>query len=272
MPAPPRPPGSPLAVLAVAPGCPRVVRRRADRPVRRRRRARRSSDDPESVDAFDWLKAPAPVPKRPGGRADRRGPGPRPRVRGARGDAAGRRRQPDGRAAGRDGAVRCLPRAWSSSCPTSPAKRLAVFQLYAEQVRNDGYTPRADTGQKYLFFPWTRTSRASTRRPDPRRAAAMPRKYAIVIPDGAADEPQASLGGKTPLQAADTPEMDRIAREGVLGRSRNVPDRFLPGQRRGHAEPLRLRPRDVLHRPRPARSRRDGRRRSAPTTGPSAAT
>src|SRR5690242_7329741 len=56
----------------------------------------------------------------------------------------------------------------------------------------------------------------------------MPTKYAIVIPDGAADEPQASLGGKTPLQAARTPEMDRIAREGVLGRSRNVPDQFLP--------------------------------------------
>ena len=56
----------------------------------------------------------------------------------------------------------------------------------------------------------------------------MPMKYAIVIPDGASDEPQASLGGKTPLQAAATPEMDRISREGVLGRSRNVPDRFLP--------------------------------------------
>ncbi len=54
-------------------------------------------------------------------------------------------------------------------------------------------------------------------------------KYAIVIPDGAADEPQASLGGKTPLEAAQTPEMDAVAREGVLGRSRNVPDRFLPG-------------------------------------------
>lgn len=54
-------------------------------------------------------------------------------------------------------------------------------------------------------------------------------KYAIVIPDGAADEPQPSLGGKTPLQAARTPEMDRVAREGVLGRSSNVPERFLPG-------------------------------------------
>ena len=56
----------------------------------------------------------------------------------------------------------------------------------------------------------------------------MPTKYVIVIPDGAADEPQESLGGKTPLQAARTPAMDRIAREGVLGRSRNVPDRFVP--------------------------------------------
>jgi 2,3-bisphosphoglycerate-independent phosphoglycerate mutase len=53
-------------------------------------------------------------------------------------------------------------------------------------------------------------------------------KYAIVIPDGAADEPQESLGGRSPLQAARIPEMDRIAREGVLGRSRNVPDEFLP--------------------------------------------
>ena len=57
----------------------------------------------------------------------------------------------------------------------------------------------------------------------------MPHKFAIVIPDGAADEPLESLGGKTPLQAARTPEMDAIAREGVLGRSKNVPDRFLPG-------------------------------------------
>jgi 2,3-bisphosphoglycerate-independent phosphoglycerate mutase len=56
----------------------------------------------------------------------------------------------------------------------------------------------------------------------------MPRKYAIVIPDGAADEPVAALGGRTPLQAANLPEMDRVARDGVLGLSRNVPDRFLP--------------------------------------------
>jgi 2,3-bisphosphoglycerate-independent phosphoglycerate mutase len=53
-------------------------------------------------------------------------------------------------------------------------------------------------------------------------------KYAIVIPDGCADEPQASLGGKTPLQAAQLPNMDRIARMGVVGRSNNVPASLTP--------------------------------------------
>ena len=56
----------------------------------------------------------------------------------------------------------------------------------------------------------------------------MATKYVIVIPDGAADEPHASLGGKTPLQVANLPAMDQVAREGIVGRSRNVPDRFLP--------------------------------------------
>jgi 2,3-bisphosphoglycerate-independent phosphoglycerate mutase len=54
-------------------------------------------------------------------------------------------------------------------------------------------------------------------------------KYALIIPDGAADEPQDALGGRTPLQAAETPAMDRVAREGRLGLASNVPARFLPG-------------------------------------------
>src|SRR5262245_3119629 len=48
-------------------------------------------------------------------------------------------------------------------------------------------------------------------------------KYAIIIPDGAADEPQESLGGKTPMQAARTPAIDEVVRLGVVGRSNNVP-------------------------------------------------
>lgn len=48
-------------------------------------------------------------------------------------------------------------------------------------------------------------------------------KYAIIIPDGCADEPQESLGGRTPLEAAQTPNIDAIASAGVVGRANNVP-------------------------------------------------
>ena len=54
-------------------------------------------------------------------------------------------------------------------------------------------------------------------------------KYAIIIPDGCADEPQDSLGGRTPLQAANTPHMDAIAATGVVGRANNVPPSLPPG-------------------------------------------
>ncbi len=42
-------------------------------------------------------------------------------------------------------------------------------------------------------------------------------KYAIIIPDGCADEPQESLGGKTPLEAARMPAMDAVAAGGRGG-------------------------------------------------------
>src|SRR3954465_7791962 len=54
-------------------------------------------------------------------------------------------------------------------------------------------------------------------------------KYAIIIPDGAADEALPQLGGKTPIEAAATPNMDRIAREGRVGLVRTVPDGFESG-------------------------------------------
>jgi 2,3-bisphosphoglycerate-independent phosphoglycerate mutase len=53
-------------------------------------------------------------------------------------------------------------------------------------------------------------------------------KYAIIIPDGCADEPQEALGGRTPLQAARTPHLDRVARLGVVGRADNVPRPLTP--------------------------------------------
>jgi 2,3-bisphosphoglycerate-independent phosphoglycerate mutase len=54
-------------------------------------------------------------------------------------------------------------------------------------------------------------------------------KYVIVIPDGAADAPHASLGGKTPFQAARTPAMDALAVRGRVGLTNHVPDSLPPG-------------------------------------------
>lgn len=48
-------------------------------------------------------------------------------------------------------------------------------------------------------------------------------KYVLVIPDGCADEPQETLGGKTPLQAAQVSHMDAIVSQGILGRTDTVP-------------------------------------------------
>ncbi|HON93338.1 MAG: cofactor-independent phosphoglycerate mutase [Phycisphaerae bacterium] len=54
-------------------------------------------------------------------------------------------------------------------------------------------------------------------------------KYVIIVPDGAADEPLEVFDGKTPLEAAKTPNMDRISAEGRQGLVRTVPDGLDPG-------------------------------------------
>jgi len=54
-------------------------------------------------------------------------------------------------------------------------------------------------------------------------------KYAIIIPDGCADEPQESLGGKTPLEAAEVPAMDAVAATGVVGQACHTPQALPPG-------------------------------------------
>ena len=54
-------------------------------------------------------------------------------------------------------------------------------------------------------------------------------KYVIIIPDGCADEPQESLGGRTPLAAARTPAMDSLAVAGVVGCANYVPQQFPAG-------------------------------------------
>jgi len=54
-------------------------------------------------------------------------------------------------------------------------------------------------------------------------------KFCVIIPDGMADLPVSRLGGKTPLQSARKPNMDRAAREGLLGQVRTIPPRMTPG-------------------------------------------
>lgn len=54
-------------------------------------------------------------------------------------------------------------------------------------------------------------------------------KYIIILGDGMADEPIVGLGGKTPLQFANTPYMDKLAALGKSGMLSTVPPGFAPG-------------------------------------------
>ncbi len=48
-------------------------------------------------------------------------------------------------------------------------------------------------------------------------------KYVILVPDGMADYPNPDLGNKTPLEVAQTPNMDKIASRGILGQVNTIP-------------------------------------------------
>jgi len=54
-------------------------------------------------------------------------------------------------------------------------------------------------------------------------------KYLVIIGDGMADRPLEELSGKTPLQKAFKPNMDKLAKEGILGKIRTVPPGYHPG-------------------------------------------
>lgn len=53
-------------------------------------------------------------------------------------------------------------------------------------------------------------------------------KHVIIIGDGMADHPLDELNGKTPLQVADKPNIDRIASKGMSGKMKNVPEGMSP--------------------------------------------
>ena len=54
-------------------------------------------------------------------------------------------------------------------------------------------------------------------------------KYIVVLGDGMADEPIAQLGNKTPLDVAKKPNVDALAKKGVVGLCKTIPDGMKPG-------------------------------------------
>jgi 2,3-bisphosphoglycerate-independent phosphoglycerate mutase len=54
-------------------------------------------------------------------------------------------------------------------------------------------------------------------------------KYVICVPDGCADEPLDALGGRTPLEVASMPTLDRLAARGEVGRAAVIPPGMPPG-------------------------------------------
>ena len=54
-------------------------------------------------------------------------------------------------------------------------------------------------------------------------------KYVVIIGDGMADRPVEVLDGKTPLQKAAIPNMDRLVQQGTIGKIRTVPEGFHAG-------------------------------------------
>jgi len=53
-------------------------------------------------------------------------------------------------------------------------------------------------------------------------------KYIVLLGDGMADWPLEELGGKTPIQAAETPNMNFLAQNGMAGMVKTVPDAMHP--------------------------------------------
>lgn len=54
-------------------------------------------------------------------------------------------------------------------------------------------------------------------------------KYIVILADGASDEPLESLGNKTPLMAAHTPNIDALCAKSRCGKLRTVPSDMPPG-------------------------------------------
>lgn len=54
-------------------------------------------------------------------------------------------------------------------------------------------------------------------------------KYLVLLCDGMADTPVPELNGKTPMEAANKPNMDALAKKSFVGLAKTVPDGMKPG-------------------------------------------
>ncbi len=70
-------------------------------------------------------------------------------------------------------------------------------------------------------------------------------KCLVVIGDGMADHPLEELGGRTPLEVADTPNLDHVAEQGACGLARTVPEGMHPGSDIANLSILGYEPRKV---------------------------
>jgi 2,3-bisphosphoglycerate-independent phosphoglycerate mutase len=68
-------------------------------------------------------------------------------------------------------------------------------------------------------------------------------KYIVIVPDGMADYPIDELQGKTPLEYAQTPNMDRLAQKGIVGFVQTIPDGLPPGSDVGNLSAMGYDPR-----------------------------
>ena len=68
-------------------------------------------------------------------------------------------------------------------------------------------------------------------------------KYVILQGDGMPDHPLPELGGKTPLEAANTPNLDRMAKSAIkFGMVKTIPDNLPPGSDVGNLTVLGYNP------------------------------
>lgn len=71
-------------------------------------------------------------------------------------------------------------------------------------------------------------------------------KYIVFLGDGMADEPLAELGGRTLLEASNTPNLDRIAREGRTGLFRTLTEDVPAGSDSANLSVMGYNPRECL--------------------------